>query len=71
MSCPLGRNATEPCRRKSAGITRDTCTTCIEELAERSSLIQYGGMGLDRAQSDALAVEQARASLPGQRSLVG
>ena len=68
MTCPLGLNVLATCPSKTPD--KDPCGACRDDWQERSALIQFGGMGLDRAQSDALAIEQARASLPGQRTLV-
>lgn len=61
--CPILRTAV-PDR-----CPRGDCSDCQADLDERSALIQFGGMRLNRGQADALAREQMRASLPGQREL--
>lgn len=52
---------------------RGTCEDCIADLEERAAIVaHHRGLGfppLTRSQSDELAREQLRASVPGQRSM--
>ena len=77
MSCPIGLNVLATCARKRPD--KDPCSSCRESLEERAAILEFGqGTGgsperptcSSREAADALALEQARASLPGQRTLV-
>lgn len=61
----IAADVPDPCPRLVGG----KCEACRELLAERSALIEFGGMGLDRAASDRLAAQQAAESMRGQRAL--
>ena len=71
MPCPLNRSP--------IACPRQPCAACREDLLERAAILEFGqGTGnpreqptcSTRAEADALAVEQARARLSGQRALV-
>lgn len=72
MLCPLNRQPSAgPCSRRP-------CSNCAEDLLERAAILEFGmGTGnpreeptcRSRLEADALALEQAKASLPGQRAL--
>jgi hypothetical protein len=49
------------------------CSDCVDSLAERAAIIEYSPLPAakpTREDADAMAREQARASLPGQASLL-
>lgn len=67
----IAADVPDPCPRKvPMGESRSPrCTFCVEDLIERSALIEFGGMGLSRDEANKLAAQQAAESMRGQRAL--
>jgi hypothetical protein len=76
MICPLGRSPVRPCPRKQpTGGQHNECLACLADLDERAAIVaHWQGLGappLSREAAMRLAVEQARAALPGaQRTIL-
>jgi hypothetical protein len=74
MICPLDRVTVRSCPRKQAtGGQYNECLACAADLDERAAHVaHHRGLGhppLSRDEAMELAIEQARAAMPGQRAL--
>jgi hypothetical protein len=65
MKCPIGRNTSEPCPRKTA----TGCSDCRSDLEETAAVVADGEK-VDQAEGMRLAIEQARDAMPGQKVLL-